>query len=412
MTVLQNREEAGHVDTRCTREAELLIASSRSSVDLPTQQHIRTLANSGPDWDRLVNLSKLHGTAPLLYRALSTICPDVVPQELLRSLQHYYVAVVVRNARMATALVEIVGMLEKRGIPVRPLKGPALAVLAYDDITLRVFGDLDLLIRKRDLAAAIDALIAQKFVYSMSDRPDGLGQPERKYHTLQRRGDDFFVDLQWMIAAQDFSFSLEHESFWERTALLEVAGVKIASLSPEAILLVLCIHGSKHLWSHLKWTCDVAELLHRHPHLDWKWILRLSSKLGCRRMLLLGLLMSRDVLGATVADEILDQTGRDTAVEVLAIRLLGRLRAGEDPSDETTFNGTEYLVLRNRLRDRMQFLVHLCIAISPADRARLKSFPASFRAFYYALLPLRVVGRRMPVPRLKSAVSQWLERMG
>src|SRR5262249_36016098 len=130
----------------------------------------------------------------------SNICPDLVPQELLRSLQHYYCTVVVHNARMATALVEIIGILQKRAIPVRPLKGPTLAALAYGDITLREFGDLDLLIRKRDLAAAIDALTAQNFVHSTSDRADGRVQSERKYHVLRRSGDDFWVDLQWMIA--------------------------------------------------------------------------------------------------------------------------------------------------------------------------------------------------------------------
>jgi hypothetical protein len=393
-------------------EAELLIACSRSTVDVVTQQRIRTLVNSGPDWHQLIDLSKLHGTAPLLYRTLSTICPDVVPQELLRSLQHHYCAVVVHNARMATALVEIVGILHKCAIPVRPLKGPAVAALAYGDITLREFGDLDLLIRKRDLAAAIDALTAEKFVYSRSDGADGLPQAERKYHQLQRTGDRFFIDLQWMIAHDDFSFSLEHESFWQRTRVLEVAGGQIETLSPEATLLVLCIHGAKHLWSHLKWTCDVAELLRRHPHLDWEWTVRTSSDLGCRRMLLLGLLMARDVLDATVPNEILDQIGKDAVVEGLALRLLGRLRDGEDPHDETRFSGAEYLLLRSSLRDRIWFLVYLCIAISPGDDARLNAFPASFRVLYYALLPLRTIGRRLPVPRLKTAVSEWLERMG
>jgi hypothetical protein len=410
VTGLRNREKAGHVELRCTREAELLIASSRSSVDASTKQRIRTLANSGPDWRRLINLSKLHGTAPLLYRTLSTICPDIVPQELLRSLQHQYCVVVVQNSHMATALVEIVGILQARAIPVRPFKGPALAAMAYGDITLREFGDLDLLIRKRDITAAIDALTAQKFVYLMSDRADGLPNAERKYHRLHRSGDNFGVDLQWTIAHEDFSFSLEHEHFWNRTPQVEVAGVEIASFSPEATLLVLCIHGCKHLWSHLKWICDVAELLHRHPHLDWEWTRRVADDLGCRRMLLLGVHLTREVLGATVPEEILNEIETDGVVEALAVRLLARLRAGEDPWDETPFQAPEYLLLRNRFRDQIKFLIHLCLEISPIDDARLKAFPAPFRALYYPLLPLRVIGR--PVPRLKAAVSQWLERMG
>src|SRR3712207_8653927 len=46
-------------------------------------------------------------------------------------------------------------------------------------------------------------------------------------------------------------------------------------------LLILCVHGTKHIWGRLSWICDVAELLRTQPDMDWEYVLdRKSTRLN------------------------------------------------------------------------------------------------------------------------------------
>jgi hypothetical protein len=313
------------------------------------------------------------------------------------------------NVGMTATLVEILDILTDKGIPTLPLKGPTLAAIAYGDVTLREFGDLDLLVRRSDVPASIKALTSRGFVPLRTKETETGG----KYFTLMRESDGFVVDLQWMIANDRFSFSLESTTLWDRTQTIELNSTLIPCLSPEAILLILSIHGSKHLWSRLKWTCDVAELLRSHPEMDWQWVFQTAQDLGCRRMLLVALFLSREALDAPVPDHILDEVKRDLGVKAAASPLLLRLRGGQEPAEPDDERNAKYLGMRDRRRDRLRFILYLCCAIDPKDDGQLGQFPTSFRVLYYGFLPIRTITRHaLRVPRLKTALSQWLGRMG
>ena len=58
------------------------------------------------------------------------------------------------------------------------------------------------------------------------------------------------------------------------------------------------MRGCKEQWSRLIWIADVAALL-RHGVLDWRAILDRAYAVGARRMLLIGIILARDLLGHT-----------------------------------------------------------------------------------------------------------------
>ena len=71
----------------------------------------------------------------------------------------------------------------------------------------------------------------------------------------------------------------------------QVAGKDGRTLSPEDLLLALCVHGSVHMWSSLRWVADVARLLERSPQLDWNYTWQAHDD-DVRRALGLGLLVT------------------------------------------------------------------------------------------------------------------------
>ncbi len=52
---------------------------------------------------------------------------------------------------MSAELIRIIQLLEKNSIETLAFKGPTLSQMAYRDITLRQYGDLDILVRKKDI---------------------------------------------------------------------------------------------------------------------------------------------------------------------------------------------------------------------------------------------------------------------
>ena len=83
-----------------------------------------------------------------------------------------------------------------------------------------------------------------------------------EYH-FERQSDGMVLELRWRLELTQprFKRNLGMDWVWpgKRSALL--AGAEVPDMDPETALLVLCMHGSKHVWSRLIWISDVARLI-------------------------------------------------------------------------------------------------------------------------------------------------------
>ncbi|MCA9471117.1 MAG: nucleotidyltransferase family protein [Nitrospira sp.] len=57
---------------------------------------------------------------------------------------------------------------------------------------------------------------------------------------------------------------------------MSIYDTQVRSLRAEELLLILCVHGSKHVWEELKWVCDVTELI-RAQQIGWMRLLQLAE---------------------------------------------------------------------------------------------------------------------------------------
>ena len=85
-----------------------------------------------------------HGVFPSLYRWLSDSCPEATPPEVLAGWQQLYKTHARRNLKITAELISILTLFESQGIVAVAYKGPVLAAVAYGDIALRQFDDLDI----------------------------------------------------------------------------------------------------------------------------------------------------------------------------------------------------------------------------------------------------------------------------
>src|SRR5688572_24741562 len=73
------------------REVEILLACARLKLQDEGIQRIRELIIQGPDWHRLISLSLYHRLTAFLYMHLSSVAPDLVPNQELEMLRSHYV---------------------------------------------------------------------------------------------------------------------------------------------------------------------------------------------------------------------------------------------------------------------------------------------------------------------------------
>ena len=88
-------------------------------------------------------------------------------------------------------------------------------------------------------------------------------------------------------------------------------GRDVLSMSAEDLLMVLCVHGSKHCWERLTWVCDVAEMVRANPELGWEGILDRSGALHISRAVLLGLDLAKSLLDAPLPELVLSAIRND-----------------------------------------------------------------------------------------------------
>lgn len=338
---------------------QLLIRCLQAFLAAEGTPPLRTSLEEEADWNALIQLAAFHRVAPLLYKSLRNTCPQVVPASVLTDLAAYVRSASSRSLLLTGELLRLLKRLEAQGIPAIPFKGPALACLLYGDPALRHFDDLDILVRQEDYASA------KRLLLSLGYQPEFLLTERQEKSFLQNRFHEHFtltrgiridVELHCGIVPEDFPFHQDLEGVWERRELVSFAGTTVATLSPEDLLLYLCVHGSRHLWLRLQWICDVAQLVRRHATMDWDRVVEQAKTSGGRRMFFLGIFLASDILGMSLPHEIEQEVRHDSQIAKLANQVRWQLFEGPlvivKPWKETFFR----LQLIDRAPDRIAYL--------------------------------------------------------
>lgn len=251
-------------------------------------------------WRGIVEASVEHGLVGPLY--LSTAECETIPSEILDTLRSAYIAQAARNFQITSALAEVLNAFRESRIDILVLKGPAVALLAFDRIAIREFTDLDLLIRPNDLLIARDILTSLGYSQYGDCLPTRLGEKDVLF---TRETDDLLVELHWAVTPRSLHFPIDLSEIWNRRQLLQIQTTAIPTLGLEDTILTLCIHGSKHGWHCLKWVHDVASLITRkRDEIDWSLLLQRSKSAGCQRTLLVSLRLAVDLFNAIVPAEL------------------------------------------------------------------------------------------------------------
>ncbi len=344
-------------------EAELLFCCAGAAVSEAHASRFQALLRADLDWHAVTQHAMQHGVLPLLYWHIDAAGSGSVPKAAVEQLHAYFYANKLHNHRLTQALVDLLNQFDAHDIAAIPFKGPTLAVIAYDNLDLRQFGDLDILVPERDCGAAMQMLLSQGYRLKSEaiDVREEMVKRSRCAYSFIHDMDDMSVDLHWGITAameypyRAFALPLETINVWERLESIALAETSVRSFAPKDLFLILCIHGSKHRWERLSWLCDIAAFIQRYPQMSWERIRANATRLGCRRMLDLGVFLAHELLGVSLPVSELQSVRKDAAVRSLA-KIVERELFGDATNDAGIVRRSRfYLHMRERWRDKTKY---------------------------------------------------------
>lgn len=381
-------------------EMELVALCARVRLGGAERARIQALLGGRLDWQCVIRIAAGHRVSLLLYHSLKSSGAHGIPPAVMGELRAGATGAARRGLLLTGELVKTLALFGAHGIGALPFKGPAVAYSLYGGPGLREFGDLDILVREEDIPAATALLVSRGYgapdqITDTAVRPflqfrPFLESPHSQGVFNFHRGDGAVVELHWRFTPRHFPFPLAGADLWGRTGWVDLPGLRAQSLSPEDMLLLLCVHGSKHCWERLSWVCDVAEMVRAEGGLDWGVALARARRLKVERMVHVGLLLASDVLGADAPAHHLRGARRDAEAARLAAWVGGRLsRRPLEPLGETE----EYrfvLRVRDAPGDRLRYFLHLLVTPAEEDWKFLP-LPAPLAPLYYGLRPIRLM---------------------
>lgn len=372
-------------------EVELFLCCARPHADEAIVARLRQLLDGALDWEYVARFAESHGLIPLLYHHLHAHAPEKVPPAVYASLRDQFQRISALNVYLSGELRRLLKLFAAHEIDAIPYKGPALAAHAYGNIALRHFGDLDIIVRQRDVLRVMKLLLAEG--YALYPPLNGVQQTLmlRTQCTLPftRDAHRLIVEIHWRVSARLFSAPLDEESLWKNARPGTFEGMRITTLAPEDLLLSLCVHGAKHLWERLSWIADIARLVEVDSDLNWDELLERARRTGTERMLLLGLFVAHDLLGANLPAEVEARFESDEEIARLAGQIYSRVFA--EGGDVVGMSGYFIFQLkaRRRLRDKFNYCRYV---VSPTEEdLTLVRLPAPLSFIYYLLRPLRML---------------------
>ena len=364
-------------------EVELLLCCIRTDINTATSEQISTLLQKQINWNYLLQIASQYNVIPLLYSTINNNFRSAVPEAILNQLQNDFYGNAQRNMFLTQELLDLLSLFKAHEILAIPFKGPVLAALAYDNLLLRQFCDLDILVHPRDIQKAKNLLISQGYhLRSQLNWEYDFFHPQRQVN----------VDLHQKITPSYCSLPLKFDNLWSRLKSVSVAGANVVSLQPEDLLLILVAQSAKDFMEgrqRLLQICDVAELIRTHQEMDWEYVLKQARMLGNQRILFVSLLLATNMLGTALPEAVRQRMEADSVAKLLAQQVSERLFY---PENNLVGGPLFYLRVRERLRDKVKYF-----AIPKSEDRMFLQLPGFLSFLYYLIRPLRLVGKYFPI---------------
>jgi hypothetical protein len=329
--------------------------------------------------------------SPILYEGIISEAQDLVTpsqQQLLRETAHF----AARNSMtLVRELLSVYQRFESASIPVVPYKGPVLAWLGYGSFARREYVDLDFVVEQRYIPEAAALLQTAGYLPLFDLREAHAGQhgfaPGQYSFLSGEQG--IQVELHTERTLRYFPKPLDFERVYSRLMNVEISGRHLRTFSVEDSLVMLSVHGAKHFWERLLWILDIGQLITVNE-VDWELLTVIAAQMESTRVLLLGLYIAHDLLGASLPPSVLEKASSDHQVRWLAAKVREQYAGISDPSVGVWPRAKFRFLSRDGIRQGVGHMLRLAMSPTESDREIVR-LPHAFTPLYMLVRPWRLL---------------------
>jgi hypothetical protein len=277
------------------------------------------------NWPSLIAFADDHGVLGLVAARLLDNNEAVIPPESRESVRAWRRNQALFTMNLSAEMFRLFDCFRASGIEALVIKGPVLSARCYGDPGLRQYGDLDLIVRDKDILRSTELMISLGHEPSVPVTAIQAKKIPGEYN-FRKASSKLLIEFHTELTFRYHPRPLPLEELFRRQVSVPIDAHEVPALSPEDELILICIHGAKHFWERLIYIADVAAFVSRQE-LDWTHVESAAEEVGAERMLLVGLRLAADLLGATLPGEIATSLRADAAVGRLTSQIVRWLPA-------------------------------------------------------------------------------------
>ena len=326
---------------------------------------------------------------PRLYWDLKQTSEDLISSDAYNYLEKHFINNSKNNLLLTNELLKTIALLEKNNIKVIPFKGPVLSEFLYENLALREFVDLDLIIRKEDVWKLREVFLTNGFkpyYKPIENKKDAF--LKRQCSLKFQNPNKVFFDIHWNYTQSYFNYRFD-ESIWERAKPLDFHNKKITVLNKEDLFIILSINFSKDGWKTLSNIYDIAELIKSHT-LDWDFILKKSSEINCEKVIALSVLLACNIDTLKVPKIVSDKINSFKDLKAIKNKIFKNTFQSQTYKTNIIDSCLFQIQLQKNLSEKFSYLYNFAIAPNERDWEFI-NLPGGLSFLYLILRPLRLL---------------------
>ncbi|MGG0237760.1 nucleotidyltransferase domain-containing protein [Bacillus rhizoplanae] len=346
------------------------------------------------DWNKFLELTIHHRVYSFIYPKVKELDEKLIPARVIQILHQYFKMNTFQMLHLSAEMEKVSKLFAENEIRTLFLKGPVLAHDLYGDISLRTSCDLDILIPIHKLEEAECLLLEQGYVKDDYIQTILNDWKWRHHHiTFFHPQKQIKLEIHWRLnpgPGKEPSF----EKLWEQKRKSPLTSYPVYLLGSEDLFLFLVSHGARHGWSRLRWLVDINQMVKQG--LDWKEVKKLFGKYQCGHVGGQALILSAELLNATIPEEMKVLTGqrrsRQLAQNTLFyIKQMINLHTEPVP-DEVAAYHSRYLF--SLMSNRQKFLFIMSYLYPYPIDAKTLPLPKYLYFLYFPLRPILCTWRK------------------
>jgi hypothetical protein len=271
-----------------TREDRLLVLCARQDFLDVHRAAVDDLVHREPvSWERLEGTARSNGVLPIVGANLRR-CALELPAGFGERLESAVFENAIRKEQDALALADGLARLRAVGLEALLLKGTALDLLVYAEPWVVTSRDTDLLLRPLPgYRPGPEEKAVRRSLYRAGIEADLLTHHD--------------VDMHGVLP-------VSFERIWRAARRVDYRGAEAWVMSPEDLVISICVNACRKRFFRLKGLFDLAETVRRLP-VSWPELGRRARDCRCEGIVLTALLAARATVGCELPEGALGALG-------------------------------------------------------------------------------------------------------